>query len=295
MPGTTTYYYNSSDEENSDEEMRNSESSDESDGEDENEVWRELLQEVVEDLPTFPGECQNIEELLLEPKFTQYLLSPLEEKLTECLDLGTKIRDSDFYEALANTAGKLEKEDDFTEEEAMEAAWEKRVNLAKKKIIEPNLDLFNEWFEEGSVESSDNGKEEMDEADTDTDDDGDDDEFLWKSIMRDIAALDKPEELPEHVTKASDLLVDPQLHTFVYSKLCAYVTDAMEKFHAIEVNTVYEKIEEAKDGFLEDDYEEDEAMAAAIDKHKYLIKFRVIKPNLDLLKPLFADEDEEEA
>jgi len=278
------------------EEGKHSQSSESEEDDSEEDCWRDLLTKVITRTPKFPGGTKNVSQLMCEPHLSQYLIIPLRKLVQGKLKMVELIHSSAFYTAVTDTASRLMAKEDFSEDEAEEAAWEKRKTLAKKTIINPNLDVFKHLYEEEdsemeSEEEDDQDDDDTDDGDADADDDDGDGNEVWRNILIELANKLKP--LPDATQNSTDLLVDPMFTHILYQPLREATSKLLEEVKTIEEGDIYKKIDTTRDRLYEnEEADSDEADEMAWDQRKFLIKQEVLKTNIDLLNSLYVENED---
>ena len=123
-------------------------SDDASDDDDESDVWRVLLAEIAtagkEKLEVVLPTTAN---LLKPPNFERLIYGPLKKLYTYYIELQQGIENSDVIAKLEETKEKMISEEHYSEDEAAEAAWERRKFLIKNDVLLPNADLLKALYE----------------------------------------------------------------------------------------------------------------------------------------------------
>jgi len=139
---------------------------DDDDSEKEQLVWRHILLKISFHIPHFPGNTKNPKELLYNPHLKIFIIDPLRKMIDEFIAFVNVLKASSVYEAIEDTAEKLEGKEGFSEEEAAEAAWETRKFLIKHEILKPNLDLFEKLYDDNDDENDEDNDDNNDSSDS---------------------------------------------------------------------------------------------------------------------------------
>jgi len=129
-------------EEEEDKEVKEDDSSD--DEVDDHDPWMALLEGALGKLKE-DGKMDNIDEMLHEPKFS-ILMEALRAEAMDLFGRSAQLENTPIQKALAQTGCK-NSDKGMGDEEAMEAAWDKRKHLIKSFVRDNMTEISEVWDE----------------------------------------------------------------------------------------------------------------------------------------------------